>query len=335
MTWHNPEAFFLLILLPCILTYLFFLQKKTNGSFFYSGLSLLPKKDFSFRASLVFLPKFLKLTALAVIVFALARPQTTEQITNQTQEGVDIMIVMDISLSMLVEDMGRMTRLEASKQVVQNFIEGRPNDRMGLIVFSGESFTKVPLTFDHSLLKNSLIQVKTLSSIKGGTAIGVAMANATARLQHSPLDSRIIIFLTDGENNAGFIDPETALQLVSDNKIKVYTIGLGRESGTFPIKHEIQDALGRSIYRKVYVSSRINKELMNKISTQTGGEFFMAKNLTSLKRIFKRIDDLETYEIQTDQWTRWAEHFEEFLLIGSILYLLSVFLSLTVFFRGI
>jgi len=335
MTWHNPEAFFLLIPPLCFLIYWFFLQKKTNGSFFYSGLSLLPKKEFSFRASLAFLPKFLKLTALAVIVFALARPQTTEQMTNQTQEGVDIMIVMDISLSMLVEDMGQMTRLESSKQVVQDFIEGRPNDRMGLIVFSGESFTKVPLTFDHRLLKNSLTQVKPLNSIKGGTAIGVALANATARLQHSPLDSRIVIFLTDGENNAGFIDPETALQLVQNNKIKVYTIGLGRESGTFPIKHKAHDALGRGIYRKVYVSSRINKELMNKISSQTGGEFFMAKNLISLKRIFKRIDEMETYEIQIDKWTRWTEHFEDFLLAGSILYLLSVLLSLTVFFRGI
>ena len=335
MTWHNPEAFFLLIPLFCVLVYWSLFSKKTNGSFFYSGLSLLPKKEFSFRASLIFLPRFLKLAALSLIVFALARPQTTEQITNQTQEGVDIMIVMDISLSMLVEDMGQMTRLESSKQVVRDFIEGRPNDLMGLIVFSGESFTKVPLTFDHSLLKNSLTQVKTLPSIKDGTAIGVALANATARLQHSPLNSRIIIFLTDGENNTGFIDPETALQLVSNNKIKVYTIGLGRESGTFPIKHEVQDAMGRSFYRKVYVSGRINKELMNKISTQTGGEFFMAKNLTSLKRIFKRIDELETHEIQIDQWTRWTEHFEDFLLMGIILYLLSVFFSLTVFFRGI
>ena len=335
MTWHNPEAFLLLIPLFGVLIYWFIFAKKINGSFFYSGLSLLPKKEFSFRASLVFLPKLLKLLALFIIVFALARPQTAEQITNQTQEGVDIMIVMDISLSMLVEDMGQMTRLESSKQVVRDFIEGRPNDRMGLIVFSGESFTKVPLTFDHSLLQNSLIQVKPLSSIKDGTAIGVALANATVRLQHSPLDSRIIIFLTDGENNTGFIDPETALQLVRKNKIKVYTIGLGRESGTFPIKHKVQDFMGRSMYRKMYVYSRINKELMKKISVQTDGEFFMAGNLTSLKRIFQKIDELETYKIQIDKWTRWKEHFVDFLLMGTILYLLSVFFSLTVFFRGI
>ena len=335
MTWHNPSAFFLLIPLLCVLIYWAFFSKKAKGAFFYSGLNLLAKKEFSFRASLDFLPKFIKLAALTFIVFALARPQTAEHITNQTQEGMDIMIVMDISLSMLVEDMGGMTRLQASKQVVKEFIAGRPNDRMGLIVFSGESFTKVPLTFDHELLESNLAQVKTLSSIKDGTAIGLALANATVRLKHSPPDSRIIVFLTDGENNTGFIDPETALQLVRKNKIKVYTIGLGSESGTFPIKYEAHDAMGRSSYRKVYVNSRINKELMNKISSQTGGAFFMAKNLTSLKRIFKRIDELETYEIQIDRWTQYKEHFAGFLFTGSLLYFLSVLLSLTVFFRGI
>ena len=335
MTWHSPSAFFLLIPLLCLLIYFYFFSRKQKGSFFYSGLNLLAKKEFSFRASLVFLPKFLKWTALTVIVVALARPQTSEHITNQTQEGVDVMIVMDISLSMLIEDMDGLTRLEASKQVVHDFIEGRTNDRMGLIVFSGESFTKVPLTFDHELLKNSLSQVKPLSSIREGTAIGVALANAVARLKHSPPDSRIIVFLTDGENNTGFIDPETALQLVRENKIKVYTIGVGKDSGTFVIKRKAQDAMGRLFYRKFPVTSHINKELMNKISTQSGGEFFMAENLMSLKRIFNRIDELETYEIQIDKWTQWTEHFHNFLFFGSILYLLSVFLSITVFFRGI
>ncbi len=335
MTWHSPSAFFLLLPLLCVLIYWRFFSKRAKGALFYSGLSLIPKEGFYFRASLAFLPNFLKWAALAVIVLALARPQTAERLTRQSQEGLDIMIVLDISLSMLVEDMGNMTRLESAKQVVRNFIDGRPNDRMGLIVFSGESFTTVPLTLDHGLLKNSLSRVKTLSSIKDGTAIGVALANATARLRHSPEDSRIIIFLTDGENNTGFIDPETAGQLVRKNKIKAYTIGLGSQSGHFPIKYEAQDALGRSVYRKMYVSGHINKELMKKISSQTGGEFFMAKNLSSLKKIFAQIDALETYKIQTDKWTKWTERFENFLLPGAILYLLSVFLSLTVFFRGI
>lgn len=334
MTWHNPEAFFLLIPV-CIALYFLLFSKNKNGAFFYSGSTLFFKNNLSLRASLAFLPRYLKFIALVFVIIALARPQTVEHITSHSQKGVDIMIVMDISLSMLVEDMGHLTRLESSKQVVQDFITGRPNDRIGLIVFSGESFTKTPLTFDHKLLKNTLSQVKTLSSIKDGTAIGVALANATARLQHSPLKSRIMIFLTDGENNTGFIAPETALQIVQKNKIKVYTIGLGSQSGTFPIRYEVQNTMGQRFYKKAFINSRINKKLMNKISDQTGGEFFMATSLPSLKRIFKKIDKLETYDIQINKWTRWTEHFEQFLLIGLILYCLSFLLSITVFFRGI
>lgn len=265
----------------------------------------------------------------------MARPHTAQDREKQTQKGVDIMIVMDISLSMLVEDMGGMTRLESSKVVVRDFIEGRSNDRMGLIVFSGESFTRVPLTFDHKLLKFDLAQVKTLPALKGGTAIGVALANAALRLKHSPQDSRVIIFLTDGENNTGFIDPETALGIVNKNKIKVYTIGLGSQSGTFFVKHKVLDARGRSVYKKIPIRSHINKKLMEKISSQTGGKFFMAKDLLSLKEVFRKIDELETYEIQINKWVHYEEHFVSFLLIGAALYFLSVLLSVTVFFRGI
>ena len=254
---------------------------------------------------------------------------------NHYQKGVDVMIVMDISLSMLAEDMGPgINRLDASKEVVHKFIEGRPKDRIGLISFSGESFTRVPLTFDHKLLKLDLAKVKTLPLIKDGTAIGVALANAVLRLKHSPTDSRIIILLTDGENNTGFIDPETALQIVRKHNIKVYTIGLGSLKNA-PIKYPDLNPMGRIIYRRTYVRTRINKKLMQKISSQTGGEFFMATNLPSLERIFKKIDELEAYDIQINKWTKYEEHFQDFLSIGAVLYFLSMLLSLTVFFRGI
>ena len=335
MIFENPEFFFLIIPLICIYCYQIFFMKKPKGSFFYSDLNLFLENYFSIRGFLAFLPNLLKVTALILIIFALSRPKTIENKTNQTQKGVDIMIVMDISLSMLIEDMNQMTRLEASKKVVSRFIEGRPNDRIGLIVFSGESFTQVPLTFDHELLKNSLSQVKPLSSIKEGTAIGLALANATIRLKHSPQDSRIIIFLTDGENNRGFIDPETALQIVRTHKIKVHTIGLGSESGSFPVKYEVKDSMGRSSYKRIYVNSQINKTLMKKISSQTDGEFFMAKNLISLEKIFKQIDKIETYDFQIKKWTKYTEHFNLFLITGTILYFVSLFLSITVFFRGI
>ncbi len=332
MTWHSPNSFFLLI--PLLLVFLFF-AKRPGGAFFYSSLNLFYKKNFSLRASLAFLPQLGKALALVLIVLALARPRSAHITADQTQEGIDIMIVMDISLSMLVEDMEGFTRLQAAKQVVGEFIDGRPYDRMGLIVFSGESFTKVPLTFDHQVLKKSLLQTQTLSKIKEGTAIGVALANATARLKSSPLSSRVIIFLTDGENNTGFIDPGTAIELSRKNKIKVYSIGMGSESGTFPVKYKFQTPDGRSVYRRVYIESHINKKLMNQIASQTGGEFFMAKNLNLLKRIFKKIDELETYEIQINKWTSYKEHFKNPLLAGLLFYFLSVGLSLTVFFRGI
>ena len=334
ITWHSPMAF--LLLAPLVLAGLYIFLKKRKGAFFYSALNLFSNNSSALRASLAFMPNFLIALALIFFIIALARPQSAEKVSHQTQDGLDIMIAMDISLSMMVEDMGpSITRLSASKQVVKQFIEGRPYDRIGLIVFAGESFTKTPLTYDHDLLKKNLLEIKPFSSVEGGTAIGVALANSTARLQYSPKNSRILIFLTDGENNTGFIDPETALELVKQNEIKVYTIGLGRNSGRFFVKMEDQDSQGKKFYRKVLIQSRINKELMEKISQQTGGEFFMANSLNSLQRIFSKIDELETYEIKINQWTQYKEYFEPILLIGFILYLLSVFLSVTVFFRGI
>ena len=280
----------------------------------------------------------LKSLSLIFFIIALARPQIIESFTRQTQDGLDIMVVMDVSLSMLIEDMddrNAVTRLEASKKVVQQFIKGRSFDRIGLIAFSGESFTKAPLTYDHKLLEQSLSELGIDSSMEPGTAIGVALANSLARLKSSPEKSRIIIFLTDGENNTGFIDPETALDLVKKNKIKVYTVGLGRRDGDFFIKYEDRDLKGRPIYRQARISSRINKELMQKISKETDGRFFMANSFQSLQNIFNQIDKLETYEIKTNTFALYEEHFADFLWSGFILYFISVFLSLTVFFRGV
>ena len=336
MIWNNPEAFLLCIPLFYVYIYFSFFAKNKKEALFYSGLNPLLRKSVTLRTSFIFLPKLLKVSALVFVIVALARPQTTEDKTHETQKGVDIMIVMDISLSMLVEDMGRgITRLDSAKKVVKDFIDGRPRDRMGLITFSGESFTRVPLTFDHKLLKSSLSQVTPLPSLKGGTAIGVALANATLRFMHSPKDSRIIIFLTDGVNNTGFIEPETALEVVRKNHIKVYTIGIGSREGTFPIKYEVSNARGQKFYRRIPIYSEINTDLMKKISYTTNGAFFMAKDLMSLKRIFNRIDLLETYDIQVDKWTRYEEHFKFFLIIGITLYFLSTLLSLIVFFKGI
>ena len=334
--WQSSWAFLLLLPLFLIVLFSFFKQKK--GSVFYSNLNVFSKHSSSLRLQFLFLPFVLKVLSLIFLIIALARPQMIESFSKQTQDGLDIIIVMDISLSMLIEDMDKrmpVTRLEASKKVVQQFIRGRLFDRMGLIAFSGESFTKVPLTYDHELLKKSLSELDIDPSIEPGTAIGVALANSLARLKSSPEKSRIIIFLTDGENNTGFIDPETALELVKKNKIKVYTVGLGRRDGDFFINYKTKDPQGQSVYRKARIASYINKELMQKISKETGGKFFMAHSFQSLESIFNQIDKLETYEIKTNQFSIYEEHFEDFLWLGFIFYLTSVFLSLTVFFRGI
>ena len=333
-SWNSPWAF--ILFLPLAFVFLFILFRGKKAGFFYSDLKVFSKQAVSFRVQLLFLPLILKVLSLAFMILALARPQTIESFSRQSQEGLDIMLVMDISLSMLVEDMGiSFTRLSAAKNVVTQFIQGRPFDRMGLILFSGESFTKVPLTYDHKLLEKSLLESDVSFSIKPGTAIGLALANSTARLKSSPEKSRIIIFLTDGENNAGFIDPETALNLVKKNNIKVYTVGLGRKSGVSFIKYKDRDSLGRSIYRRARIESRINKKLMEKISRETGGKFFMATSFQSLENIFNEINKIETYEIKTDSFTLYHEYFEDFLWAGFLLFISAVFLSLTVFFRGI
>lgn len=336
MTWSFSLAFFLFIPLVVFAIYVLLFKTKKKGTLRYSFLGLISKNHFSLRASLAFLPSLLKGIAFVFVILALARPQSVKERSEQNVKGIDIMIVMDISLSMLVEDMGsQITRLDASRKVVSDFIKGRTSDRIGLIVFSGESFTRIPLTLDYNLILKVLSQIKPIRSIKQGTAIGVALANASARLKHSPPESRVIVFLTDGENNAGFIDPDVALQIAQRNKIKVYTIGLGSVSGQAPITYEDIDSFGNTVLRRVYVDSRINKDLMKKMAQKTNGEFFMAKNLKNLEDIFFRIDQLEKQDVKVNKWMEYKEHFSEFLQIGVILYFLSLILSTTVFFRGV
>ena len=341
MIWRSPWAFWLLVPLALGLLFKLAFQKKRKAAMPCSHAPLLSGAPFSLRVFLQPLPGFLKALSLIFMIIALARPQTAEEKSERNVEGIDIMLVMDISLSMLAADMGAgnmgqpLTRLESSKQVVADFIKGRISDRIGLIVFSGESYTRAPLTLDYGLLLKSLAAVESTEDIKEGTAIGLALANGVARLKRSPPDSRVIVFLTDGENNTGFIDPATALKIARKNKIRVYTIGLGRISGSAPIKYKTRDSYGRPVIQRIVVNSRINKKLMRQMAEETGGLFFMAKDMKNLKKIFERINELEKQEIKTSQWTEYKELFPPFLKTGALLFFLSVFLSLTVFFRGV
>ena len=330
----------LLAFIPLIgaAVFLWFSKEERRGGLFVSALSFFSKSPVSLRAFLAPLPVILKFCALSLIIVALARPQKINERSEQNIKGIDIMIVLDISLSMLVEDMGvQITRLKAAKAVVSDFIKGRISDRIGLIVFSGESYTRIPLTLDYDILLDNLSRVSVVSpgQLRQGTAIGVALANAAARLRHSPQESRVVVFLTDGDNNTGSIDPLTALKIVREEGVKVYTIGLGRKSGHAPVRHPIIDAFGRKRMQVIHVITRINEKLMKRMAQETGGKFFMARNLSGLQSIFSEIDNLEKQEITVNKWTEYHEKFSDYLLPGVFLYALALLLSLTVFFRGV
>lgn len=336
MIWHSPVFFSFFIILILVLGLSVFFRKSRKGSMYYSRFDLFSNAPWTLRSALSPLPKILKVLGIALIIVALARPQKINQKSEQNVKGVDIMIVLDISLSMLVEDMGKsITRLEAAKKVVSQFIKGRISDRVGLIVFSGESYTRVPLTLDYELLLKNLSQVETTSSIKQGTAIGVALANASARLSHSDISSRIIVFLTDGENNSGSIDPLTSLSIVKDDNIKVYPIGVGKFTGKVPIRYTSKNPFGQDITRTIYIESRINKKLMKKMAKETDGQFFMADNLGNLEAVFQKINQLEKQDIEVNKWTEYSEEFVNFLKLGLFSYVMGLFLLLSVFFRGV
>ena len=288
------------------------------------------------KVKLKFLPLAFKLLGIVLIIIALARPRKLDETSYRATKGIDILLVLDISLSMLVQDMGnQITRLHAAKQVLRDFISGRVSDRLGLIVFSGESYTLTPLTLDYDYLLERLESISSTDTIKQGTAIGVALTSAAARMRHSSLDSRVLVFLTDGENTTGFIDPLTALDFLKKENIRVYTIGVGNIKGKAPIRIPVKDSFGRERHLLRYIETNINKELMKEMARQTRGEFFMAKNLLDMKSVFLEIDSLEKQDIPDEKWKQYKELFVYPLMGGLVAYIWGLVLSLTVFFRGI
>ena len=331
MVFHNPEVFFLFIPLCGIGVYSYLYFKKKN-TLQWSSISILVHLAQAPRVFFKWIPVFLYIVSFLLLITALARPQKINVVQRKSLDGIDIMIALDISLSMMAEDMNPGTRLDSAKNVIQKFTDGLSSDRVGLIVFSGESYTKVPLTLDYQLLKTESANIETSSEIEMGTAIGSAIVNAVARLRHSQSKSRIIILLTDGENNRGSISPETAVSIAQKWDIRVYSIGLGSQRrAKVPIKQK--DALGRE--RTVYsvIDSKINTELLSKIAQDTNGKFYLAQNLTTLKKVFDDIGQLETSDVEVGQWTRKKENFQDFLNGAVVLYALALILSITVFGR--
>jgi Ca-activated chloride channel family protein len=313
MTWHNPEAF--LFLIPLLaLAIRAWLQRQKRGAVRFSSVQLIPKQK-TWRVYLAPVPLVLQYLALACFIVALARPQRSDELTKRNVEGIDIVITLDISDSMLIEDMPPLNRLECAKETIKDFIVGRSSDRIGLVLFMGESFTKIPLTLDYDMLLGELKAIEPSRTIKMGTAIGVALANSVARIKDSKAKSRIIIFLTDGENNSGTIDPETALEIAKAEGLKIYTIGIGKDGETrLPIY--TMDPFGRKIKSYQPFHSTVNDQLLTKMAEDTGGKYWRATSYSGMKEVFSEIDRLERTTIEVNKFTRYTELYQRWLEMG-------------------
>jgi len=335
MFWSFPLAFWLIIPWCVLLLYYFFKGRNNRSVFRVSSLSGV-KHTKTLRTYFFWLPDILLFLSMLFLIMALARPQKVDSQNLRSAEGVDIMIVLDTSDSMLIEDMNPNNRIEAAKRVIKNFIKGLVFDRVGLVVFSGESYTKVPLTLDYGMLLRSLDTVEVSHydpHIKPGTAIGVALANAVVRLKKSQAKSKVIVFLTDGENNAGVITPQTALDIVKRYNIKAYTIGVGARDGITHIPRKIKDIHGRKIVNYQTLETKINEELLKQIAEETGGKYFRANSTKSLDTIFSEISQLEKSEVKLTEWKQYEELFPKFLEKAILIFLASLLLSFSIFWR--
>jgi Ca-activated chloride channel family protein len=323
MMWHNPEAF--LLLFPILaLALRGWLKRKNRPALRFSTTTLVPKQK-TWRVHLAPVPTILHYLALVLFVVALARPQRSDEITKRNVEGIDIVITLDISDSMLIEDMPPINRLESAKETIRDFVKGRVSDRIGLVLFMGEAFTKIPLTLDYDMLVNELKEIQPSRTIKMGTAIGVALANAVARLRDSKAKTRVIIFLTDGESNSGTIDPETALDIAKAEGLKIYTIGIGKDGETRLPIYSV-DPFGRKVKNYQPFHSAVNEELLKKMADETGGKYWRATSFSGMKEVFNEIDRLEKTNIEVNKFTRYTELYQLWLKWGLILLVSAVLL---------
>lgn len=326
ITFANPEYFYLMLVLPLLAVWQWKRYKKLYPELRVSNLNEVSQVSPTLRTRLKIAPFIFRILALALIITALARPQTSLSEEKVTTEGIDIVLAMDISSSMLAEDL-KPNRLEAAKKVATKFIADRPNDRVGLVVFAGESFTQCPITTDHAVVINQLRDIKS-GLIEDGTAIGMGLATSVTRLKESQVKSKVIILLTDGENNSGFIDPLTAAEAAIQFNSRVYTIGVGtRGQAPYPVRTPFGIQ-----YQNVDVN--IDEELLQKISSMTDGKYFRATSNKSLENIYGEIDQLEKSKIEVSAFRRKTEKFYAFA-IGAMLLLAAELLFRYTLFRSI
>jgi Ca-activated chloride channel family protein len=321
MTLANPYYLYLLLLIiPAVAWYVMRRKKRyatlqVSNSYAFEGLKR------SWKNRLEHVPFVLRMMAFILIILVLCRPQSSNSFQNVTTEGIDIVIALDISSSMLAEDL-RPNRLEAAKKVASNFISGRPNDNIGLVLFAAESFTQCPLTTDHTVLLNLFGSIKS-GLIEDGTAIGLGLANAVSRIKDSQAKSKVIILLTDGSNNRGDIDPITAAEIAKTFGIRVYTIGVGRK-GKAP--YPFQTAYGIQ-YQNIDVD--IDEPPLRQIAQTTGGEFYRATSTNSLSSIYQKIDQLEKTKMNVHEYSKKHEEYRIFAIGALLMLLLEILLRNT------
>lgn len=317
-----PGFLYLLIFIgPMVVWYILY-HRKMVVQLYIPDMSAFRNSAGTFRVYLRHFPFVLRIIAFFFIVLALARPQSSNNFQNVTTEGIDIIISMDISSSMLAEDFTP-NRLEASKNVAAEFISGRPNDRMGLVVFSSKSFTQCPLTTDHTVLINLFNGIQ-FGMIEDGTAIGEGIATGINRLKDSPAKSRVMILLTDGVNNSGAVDPATAAEIARLYGIRIYSIGIGT-IGKAP--YPFQTPFGIQ-YQTIDVV--IDEPLLKEIAGMTGGKYFRATDNQKLKEIYQEIDLLEKTKFDVKEYKKRKEEFFIYLLIGVIAFAFELFISKTI-----
>ncbi len=325
ITFANPEYFYLFLIVPALIAWKIWKGSKNEPEINYSAASAFEKIKPSWRVRFRETPFVLRLIVISLIVLVLARPQASSSKKLAKTEGVDIILCMDVSTSMLAEDL-KPNRLEAAKKAAIEFIDNRPNDRVGLVIFAAESFTQCPLTLDHRIVKNVLRKTKT-GVLEDGTAIGEGLATAVNRLKDSKAKSKIIVILTDGMNNAGVISPLTAAEIAKTFNVRVYAIGAGAR-GTAP--YPVQTPFG-IVKRPMKVE--IDEDLLRQIANSTGGKYFRATNSRGLRRIYSEIDKMEKTKILSAVYVKKTELFLPLGIAAALLFALEIILRYTAFKR--
>ena len=323
IAFAEPFFLYLLIIVPAMIVFYILKQQKVTASVRMPGLQSFVEAGTTFRHYLRHILFALRVITITLLIIVLARPQKTDRFQNVSTEGIDIMLVQDISGSMLSRDF-KPDRIEAAKNIATEFISGRPYDRIGLVVFSGESFTQCPLTTDHAVLINLLREIQS-GMIEDGTAIGMGLATAVNRIKDSPSKSKVIILLTDGVNNKGEIAPATAAGIAKTFGIRVYTIGVGTQ-GMAP--YPVQTPYGIQ-YQDMPVE--IDEGILQQISQTTGGKYFRATDNDSLEKIYKEIDKLEKSKIDVRQFSKKEEKYLLPALIAFFMLVVEIIVRNTIF----